>query len=83
MKFTAEIKILPLKELLDPQGKTITTNLPHIGINGVIDIRVGKHIVMELEAENQTEAEAIVDESCQKLLANKIMENYSFTVQHA
>jgi phosphoribosylformylglycinamidine synthase len=83
MKFIADITILPLKELLDPQGKTITSNLPHIGINGVIDVRVGKHIVMNLEADNEATANSIVDESCKKLLSNQIMENYTFSIRHA
>jgi len=80
MKYVAEINIMPLKELLDPQGKTITVNLPHIGIQGVEDIRVGKHITMTFESTDEQHAETLVKEACDKLLANKIMEYYTFTI---
>ena len=55
MKFLAEIDIMPHKELLDPQGKTVEKNLHHIPVTGVLDIRIGKHIQMLLEAENESE----------------------------
>lgn len=80
MLFIAEIDIMPLKELLDPQGKTIASNLPHIGIEGVQNVRVGKHIRLEINAADQAKAEQIVTQACEKLLANKIMEHYSFRI---
>lgn len=81
MKFLAEIDIMPHKELLDPQGKTVAKNLHHIPIEGILDIRIGKHIQIQLEADNETEATEKVDLACKKLLANLIMENYSFQIQ--
>lgn len=78
MKFKAEIDIMPHKELLDPQGKTVANNMTHVDIFGVEDVRIGKHIVMQLEATNREEAEEKVDTACKKLLANLIMETYSF-----
>lgn len=81
MIYIAEIDIMPLKDLLDPQGKTITANMPHIGIQSVLDLRVGKHITMTFESTDETAAHALVTEACEKLLANKIMENYSFTIR--
>ncbi len=83
MKFIADINIMPLKELLDPQGKTITVNLPHIGIHGVEDLRVGKHLIMTFESADDQSAETLVNEACDKLLANKIMEYYTFTIAKA
>ncbi|HQW10935.1 MAG TPA: phosphoribosylformylglycinamidine synthase subunit PurS [Saprospiraceae bacterium] len=83
MKFIAEIDVMPLRELLDPQGKTVAGNMPHMGIMGVSNVRVGKHIQMELEAEDEDAARALVEEACNKLLANKIMESFSFTVHNA
>lgn len=83
MKYIAEIDIMPLKELLDPQGKTITSNLPHIGIHGVEDMRVGKHITMTFESADDASAESLVQEACDKLLANKIMEYYTFSIARA
>ncbi|MEP7195153.1 MAG: phosphoribosylformylglycinamidine synthase subunit PurS [Saprospiraceae bacterium] len=78
--YTAKIIIMPVKELLDPQGKTVANNMQHLHISGVQDVRIGKHIEMLLSASNETEAENIVDESCKKLLANLITETYTYKV---
>jgi phosphoribosylformylglycinamidine synthase len=83
MKFTAEINIMPHKELLDPQGKTVLKNMKNIDIHGVSDMRIGKHITMQLEANSEAEARTKVDTACQKLLANMIMEAYTFTLHNA
>lgn len=80
MKFKAEIDIMPHKELLDPQGKTVANNMKHVDIDGIQDVRIGKHISMQLEADSQEEAHEKVDTACKKLLANLIMETYSFTL---
>lgn len=81
MKFIADIDVMPHKELLDPQGKAVAGNLSHIQIQGVNDVRIGKHIVMTLEADSEEAATATVDLACKKLLANLIMETYSFRIQ--
>lgn len=78
MKYIAEIKVMPHKELLDPQGKTVARNMNNLEITGVEDVRIGKHIVMHLDASSKEEARTKVEQACQKLLANPIMENYSF-----
>ena len=83
MKYIAHIDIMPHKELLDPQGKTVTKSLKKINISGVEDVRIGKHIDMTLEASSQTDAEMQVEEACKKLLANVIMEKYEFTIKEA
>jgi phosphoribosylformylglycinamidine synthase subunit PurS len=80
MNFTAEIDIMPKKELLDPQGKTVTKNMKNIDVHGVADIRIGKHISMSLEATNETEAKEKVETACKKLLANMIMESYTYSL---
>lgn len=83
MKFIAHIDIMPLKELLDPQGKVVGKNMSNIGIVGIEDVRIGKHVQILLEADSQAEAEQKVDESCKKILVNQIMEGYHFTVTPA
>lgn len=83
MKFIAHIDIMPLKELLDPQGKVVGKNMSNIGISGIEDVRIGKHIQITLEADNQTDAENKITESCKKILANQIMEGFKFTVTPA
>lgn len=80
MKFIAEIDIMPHKELLDPQGKTVANNMKNLDIYGIEDVRIGKHIKMTLEASNEKEATEKVDTACKKLLANMIMESYTFSV---
>ncbi len=80
MKYQAEIDVMPHQELLDPQGKTVEKNMVNLDIHGVGQVRIGKHVSMTVEAENETEAKAKVDEACRKLLANVIMETYTFTV---
>jgi phosphoribosylformylglycinamidine synthase subunit PurS len=78
MKFTAEIDVMPKKELLDPQGKAVMLGLEHLGLNTVQDVRIGKHITLQLEAASEAEAQTKVEDACKKLLANLIMESYSF-----
>ncbi len=80
MKFKAEIDVMPHAALLDPQGKAVTGSMKNIGLSQINQVRIGKHMSMELEAENQEEAEKMVDEACKKLLANLIMESYQFQV---
>lgn len=83
MKFVAEIDIMPHKELLDPQGKTVAKNMKHLDISGVEDVRIGKHVTMQVEAADEAAAHQLVEEACQKLLANLIMEHYEFTLHAA
>jgi len=83
MKFVAEINVMPLKEILDPQGKAVKLGLGNLGLNKIADVRIGRHISIELEAENQEEAEKNVELACKKLLANLIMEGYTFQVNPA
>lgn len=83
MKFIAEIDIMPHKELLDPQGKTVAKNMKHLHIDGIEDIRIGKHILMHVEADSEEAAREKVDTACKKLLANMIMESYTFELKAA
>jgi phosphoribosylformylglycinamidine synthase len=83
MKFKAEINVMPHKELLDPQGKTVARNMDHVGIIGVEDVRIGKRIEITLEAVDENAAHDLMDQACQKFLANLIMETYSFDIQPA
>jgi phosphoribosylformylglycinamidine synthase subunit PurS len=80
MNFIAEIDIMPLKELLDPQGKAVQLGLGNLGITEVENVRIGKHITLQLNAENEEKAKEIVETTCKKLLANLIMEQYHFTL---
>lgn len=81
MKFKAEIDVMPLKALLDPQGKAVSAGLRNIGLTSVTDVRVGKHISVELEADSELKAKEMVEEACKKLLANAVMEGYEYKIE--
>ncbi|NDK57096.1 phosphoribosylformylglycinamidine synthase subunit PurS [Pontibacter fetidus] len=81
MKFVAEINVMPRPELLDPQGKAVLLGLEHLGLDQVEDVRVGKRITLNLEAENETIAREKVEKACSKLLANLIMESYAYDLK--
>lgn len=83
MKFTADIEIMPLKDLLDPQGKTVAKNLGQVGITGVSDVRIGKNVHLTLEAESQDAARKLVEQACEKLLVNRVVESYSYALVEA
>lgn len=83
MKFIAEVDVMPLKGLLDPQGKAVTGSMGNVGLSEITNVRVGKHITLEVEATNEEDAKTKVDTACKKLLANQIMESYEFTVKQA
>lgn len=80
MNFVAEIKIMPLKELLDPQGKAVLGGLANLGIKSVNDVRIGKHIQLQIEADTKEEARAIAEEASKKLLANPVMEEFTIAI---
>ena len=80
MTFTAQIKVMPLKELLDPQGKAVLGGLSNLGINKVNDVRIGKHIQMQIHADDKENAQAVAEEAAKKLLANPVMEEYTIEI---
>jgi phosphoribosylformylglycinamidine synthase subunit PurS len=80
MIFTAQIKVMPLKNLLDPQGKAVLGGLTSLGIHGIQDARIGKQIDLTIEAESAEEAKAKADEAAKQLLANAVMEMYEIVI---
>ena len=80
MNFTAEIKIMPLKELLDPQGKAVLGGLANLGIKSIDDVRIGKNIQLKLEAASADEAKSIAEQAARKLLANQVMEEFTVEI---
>jgi phosphoribosylformylglycinamidine synthase subunit PurS len=80
MRYIAEINVMPLEEILDPQGKAVLLGLKNLGVTGAEGVRVGRHITMHVEAVDEAEARVQVELACSKLLANPIMEGYQFSL---
>lgn len=76
MTYTVQIKVMPLKELLDPQGKAVMGGLQNLGLRGVEDVRVGKNITLQVNADSADKAKQIAEEASKKLLSNPVMEYY-------
>jgi phosphoribosylformylglycinamidine synthase subunit PurS len=80
MTFSVQVKVMPLKELLDPQGKAVMGGLQSLGLNNVSDVRIGKSISLQVEAASADEARQIAEEAGRKLLANPVMEYFEIAV---
>ena len=80
-KFQAEIDVMPKKEILDPQGKAVTGSMKNLCLTEIQNVRIGKHISLEIEADSAETAHNKVDQACKNLLANLIMESYSFSLR--
>jgi len=81
MRFQAEINVMPLKALLDPQGKAVTNTLHNIGYVTVENVRIGKHISLEIEAQDENEATQKINDVCNKVLINPIMEGFEYEIK--
>ena len=81
MIFKAEIDVMPLKTLLDPQGKAVSASMSNVGLSEISNVRIGKHITLEIEADNEQDATSKVEKACKKMLCNQIMESFEFTLE--
>ena len=80
MNFSVQVKVMPLKELLDPQGKAVMGGLQNLGIRSVQDVRIGKTIQLQVDAATPDEAKKIAEDASIKLLANPVMEYFEISV---
>ncbi len=80
MTYTIEIKVMPLKNLLDPQGKAVLNGLHNLGLSNVQDVRVGKHITLQIDAASSTEAITVAENAAKQLLANAVMEYFEIKI---
>ncbi|HPH85358.1 MAG TPA: phosphoribosylformylglycinamidine synthase subunit PurS [Ferruginibacter sp.] len=80
MTYTAQVKVMPLRDLLDPQGKAVLGGLQNLGVVAVSDVRIGKHIDLQIDAPSKEEALNIASEAAKKLLSNPVMEMFEITV---
>ena len=80
MTYTVQVKVMPLKDLLDPLGKAVMGGLANLGMNNVSDVRIGKNITLQVEASSPDQAKQIAEEASKKLLANPVMEYFEISV---
>jgi len=76
MTFNCEVYIRPRADILDPQGDAVNTALKNLNFPGVSEVKVGRYLTLQLEADNADAARTQLDEMCKKLLANPITEDY-------
>ncbi|MFT3825465.1 MAG: phosphoribosylformylglycinamidine synthase subunit PurS [Chitinophagaceae bacterium] len=80
MSYTVQVKVMPLKELLDPQGKAVMGGLGNLGLATIKDVRVGKNITLQVEADSPEQAKQVAEEAAKKLLANPVMEYFEISI---
>jgi phosphoribosylformylglycinamidine synthase len=81
--YRVEVRVMPRAALLDPQGQAVEHALHALGFSGVARVRVGKHLVLELEAPNSEAAAAQARVMCDRLLANPVTEDFDVAVRTA
>lgn len=77
---TAEIRVTLKDGVLDPQGTTLNRSLENIGYKGLKEVRMGKLIQLTLDLSDREQAKKLVEELCQKVLTNPVIEQYQFTI---
>lgn len=80
MKFEARVEVSHLPGVLDPQGATVERALPALGYENVSEIRIGKSIRLVVDASDEAAARAQVEEMCERLLANPVIEAYEIAL---
>ena len=76
----AKIHITLKKDVLDPQGKVIANSLSDLGFEGIQSVRQGKYIEIILDGDNKDAAANKLNQMCEKLLANLVIEDYSLEI---
>lgn len=81
MGYTASVNVMLKEGIADPQGQTIERALPALGFTGVDDVRVGKRIRLQVDAPTEEEARKRVEQMCERLLSNPVIESYEVTLE--
>lgn len=79
-EFQLEVRVVPRKGILDPQGKAVAGALQSLGFEGVADVHVGRLVTLTLAAESASAAEDAAVEMCRQLLANPVIEDFDVRV---
>jgi len=75
--FRFAVNVTPKEGILDPQGRAVESSLPHLGVSGVSEVRVGRRVELAVDAPTEIEARAIVDRLAGELLSNPLIEAYT------
>ena len=76
MTYTFEVLVRLRPGLLDPQGKAVEGSLPAMGWTNVTGVRVGRHVALTIDAEDEATARAQVEEMARRLLSNPVIEDF-------
>ena len=79
--FRSKIIVTLRKSILDPQGKAVEHGIHSLGYTAVKNVRIGKIVELSIDASNKEEAERVIREVSEKLLANPVMEDFTFTIE--
>lgn len=80
--YKAKVNVTLRKSILDPKGKAAHHALQNLGLNSVNNVRIGKLIELDIDAENEEEAKKVADAACSQLLANEVMEDYTIEISN-
>ena len=75
--FRFAVNVTPKEGILDPQGRAVESSLPHLGVTGVTDVRVGRRVELSVDARSEAEARATVERLAGELLSNPLIEAYA------
>ena len=79
--FHSKVYVTLKKSILDPQGKAVEQGIHSLGFESVSNVRIGKYIEMDIDTDLQKDAESMTKQISEKLLANLVMESFSFTTE--
>ena len=79
--YIARIRVLLRSDVSDPQGQTVESGLRQLGFQGVESVRVGKYVEVRIQAADDAQAERTIGEMCDRLLANPVIEDFSFELE--
>jgi phosphoribosylformylglycinamidine synthase subunit PurS len=76
-RFRFAVNVLPKDGILDPQGRAVEQSLPHLGLVGIGEVRVGRRVELEVDAPDAAAARGVVEELARELLCNPLIEQYA------
>ncbi len=80
-QYQAQIYVTLRPSVLDPAGTAVQAGLKHMGYDSVISVRIGKYVEVRLTAQDVADASQKIDQICDQLLANPVIENYRFELE--